>query len=298
MVTILAIAACVYIFLMLNAQRTPEAMARFGVLEEWDLYNGKWWGLITSAFAHIEPLHLLFNMYWLWILGGAFESRFGSLMLLGFIGLTALVSGGLQFAFGGAGIGMSGVGYALLGFGWVARNNTPEFARVVTNQTIKLFVIWGVICIVATQLKLMNIGNVAHFGGLAFGAALAAAFSESRAQLPATAGVLALIALAVTPIYWNPLSVDWVSLEALKAMRKQRYDEAIRLYERSIEMGQDEVWALDGVARSQGLKGDAAGMVETLQILDGIDRGAANQIRRDFNLLPAEPKPNPETPAP
>lgn len=184
----------------------------------------------------------------------------------------------------------------MLGFGWVARSNTPEFARVVSNQTIQLFVVWGAICIVATQMGLMNIGNVAHFGGLAVGAALAAAFSETRAQLPATLGVLALIALAVTPLFWNPFSKDWVSLEALKAMRKGQWDQAIRHYERSMELGRDEVWALDGIARSQGLKGDAAGMLETLRLLDRVDPATANEVRRDFDLLPEEPEPTPNSP--
>lgn len=292
-VTILAIGVCIFAFIAINASPSEETMAQFGAYSDFELYNGKWWGLISSAFVHIEPLHLLFNMYWLWILGGAFESRFGSPMMLGFMAITAFVSSGLQFAFGGAGIGMSGVGYALFGFGWASRSHIPEFARVVSNQVVQLFMIWGVICIVTTQMGLMNVGNVAHFGGLAVGAALAVAFSESKWQFPATAAVIALAGLAITPLYWNPFSVDWVSLEALKAMKARKWDESIRHYERSMELGQDRVWALDGIARVQGMRGDQPAMLKTIAEIERIDQAAANEIRRDFDLIPEDPEPAP-----
>lgn len=288
LVTVLAIAACVYIFIAVNSNPTEANLNRLGALDDFDLYQGQWWGLITSAFVHIEPLHLMFNMYWLWILGGAFESRFGPFMMLGFIAITAFVSGGLQFAISGSGIGMSGVGYALFGFGWASRAHIPEFARVVSNQVVQLFMIWGVICIITTQLGLMNIGNVAHFGGLAVGAALAVAFSESKWQMACTAAVVVLAALAITPLYWNPLSVDWVSLQALKAQRAQKWDEALRHYDRSLEMGQDPIWVLDGKARVHGFRGDEVKFNQTLFELERLDRTAADKVRRDFALMPLE----------
>ncbi len=38
---------------------------------------GEWWRLLTAAFQHFGPLHLLLNMYMLWILGMGTERSIG-----------------------------------------------------------------------------------------------------------------------------------------------------------------------------------------------------------------------------
>src|SRR4051812_33283670 len=39
--------------------------------------NGEWWRVVTSGFLHFGVLHLAFNMYALWILGGQLEAALG-----------------------------------------------------------------------------------------------------------------------------------------------------------------------------------------------------------------------------
>jgi membrane associated rhomboid family serine protease len=44
--------------------------------------DGEWWRLVTGGFLHANLIHIGFNMYLLWILGGAFERYAGPWRLL------------------------------------------------------------------------------------------------------------------------------------------------------------------------------------------------------------------------
>jgi membrane associated rhomboid family serine protease len=44
--------------------------------------DGEWWRLVTSAFLHANLFHLLFNMWGLWLLGGALERYAGAPRML------------------------------------------------------------------------------------------------------------------------------------------------------------------------------------------------------------------------
>src|SRR5205814_1426823 len=153
------------------------------------------------------------------------ERTFGPARMFLFVLVSAFVSSGLQ-SFDGPGIGLSGVGYALFGFGWVGRRRYPEFARVVNERTIQMFVLWGAICVVATQMHIMNIGNVAHLSGLLFGATTAGLMLVPTSRLALT-GALALMATgSFASLFWNPHSPIWVGEQALKAERKGDFDSA------------------------------------------------------------------------
>src|SRR4030095_6768732 len=116
LVTGLACAACVLVFVGLLQERNPDSwdtLSGYGYYSPIDIWNGKYWSLLTSVFVHRELLHFAFNLYWLWVLGGALEREIGSLRLLPFLALSAVVSSGVEFAVAGTtGIGISGVVYA------------------------------------------------------------------------------------------------------------------------------------------------------------------------------------------
>lgn len=48
------------------------------ILSRQNLKEGRWWTLITSTFTHTQPIHLLFNMYFLWGVGRQFVSIYGA----------------------------------------------------------------------------------------------------------------------------------------------------------------------------------------------------------------------------
>ena len=70
-------------YALIPARYTDPALARSVGLDPNDL-----WPLITDAFLHGGWLHIIFNMWFLWIFGPAMEARFGR------VGFLALYLGG------------------------------------------------------------------------------------------------------------------------------------------------------------------------------------------------------------
>jgi GlpG protein len=98
-VTGLAIITCVGIaagFASSNEQRSVTELMRAGLYSAHPAADGAYWTLITSAFIHLDLIHLIFNLYWLWALGARLEITIGSLRYLGFYLAAAFVSSSFQ----------------------------------------------------------------------------------------------------------------------------------------------------------------------------------------------------------
>ena len=273
---------CVVIFVMLMGAKDWAIASRWGYYPEDALYEGKWWALITHAFVHREPLHLLFNMAWLWTLGGAMERSVGMLRWLLFLLCAALVSSGIATLGEGWGIGMSGVIYGLCGFGWMVRRRYPEFTRVVTYDTLKLFVGWGVLCVFLTYTKILNVGNLAHLSGFVFGIAVGAMVDWPKWRIPAALGIVVMFGLALTTIYWSPRSAAWTGKQAVKAQKADEWDKAIRGYRRYIDLGGDAEWAWTNLAEIYGYRRDAKNYREAMQELGRLSPYEAAKVRSKY----------------
>lgn len=84
------------------------------------LSSGEVWRLITPIFMHFSVLHILFNLLWVWIVGTRIEPEQGSLVLLGLVVFSGVLSNLAQFLISGPMFGgMSGVVFALLGYAWL-----------------------------------------------------------------------------------------------------------------------------------------------------------------------------------
>lgn len=245
--TALAIVACCGLYAGLAARNdydSWETMAQFGYLAADAVWDGGWWALVTSALVHFEMWHLVFNVYWLWVLGIRCERAIGSLPMLAFFVASAFVSSSAQLATSGAtGIGASGVVYAMFGFMWLSRERHPSFAAVLDRRTIRIFVLWLFGCIALTGLGIWNVGNAAHVGGLLFGGVVAGTLGLRRPRIAAGAAVAVLVALATVPLVWCPWSFEWRSHVAYAAHVAQDYRAALGHYDAVIRMAPDNAWA-------------------------------------------------------
>jgi membrane associated rhomboid family serine protease len=283
--TIIACLICIVVFIGLHSGGDLESwehLSRWGYFPAISVWTGKPWSLITSVFVHIEIWHIAFNLYWLWILGNCLEDAIGPWKWLAFFLGSAWVSSALQlWVDGDAGIGMSGVGYALFGFGWVARRKIVRFGEILDDHAVKTFVIWMVGCAIATQFGWINVANVAHGAGLLFGAAVAGVW-VTKWKMPLSAvGLAALMAASFVPLVWCPLSSDWTSHQALEAQKKKDYPTALYWYQRTIDRDGDASWALTNMAAIYSFQGNTKAATETLAKLGELDGATADELESE-----------------
>ena len=118
-----------------------------------------------------DPLHLIFNMMWLYQLGSMIEARKSSLFLFFFIAVSALLSNVAQYALHGPSfLGMSGVVYALAGYIWIRGKYNPASGLYLDRQSVAILLIWLVVCYTGIMGP---IANTAHVVGLLTGMAWA-----------------------------------------------------------------------------------------------------------------------------
>ena len=123
---------------------------------------------LAPAFEHAGPMHLFFNLYWLYELGPLVEATVPSaLVTLMLYAAIIAASNAAQFVATGPNfLGLSGLVFGLVGFLAAA---VPHF---LLGETVRLFAIWFVLCVVLTGLGLLPIANSAHGAGAAAGALL------------------------------------------------------------------------------------------------------------------------------
>lgn len=219
----------------------------------------KWWGLLGSAFIHAGVMHLLFNCYWIWLLGRLLERELGPLRLLGlFIG-TAAFSGIAELAWGGQlGVGMSGVAYAFFGFLFVNQSLHPDFRRILSGNTRLLMLGWLVACFGLTYAKVLNVANFAHVGGLVSGILVGAAWYPQRWQKPARAACLALGAAALAILFWAPWQPAWQVGHAYRALIAKDDVTALAALEKIRAKDPTNAWALAQEVHLRGARGEYA----------------------------------------
>ncbi len=159
--------------------------------------RGELWRLVTSIFPHGGILHLIFNVYWLWVFGTLVEGVYGHLKTAGLILLFAVGSGAWEFAIAVGGIGLSGVGYGLFGLLWILSRRDDRFRDAIDAKTVQLFVIWFFLCIVTTVTNVMPVANIAHGTGAVLGilTGLAITLPERRATI--AAGIASILLFGI-----------------------------------------------------------------------------------------------------
>ena len=130
------------------------------------------WTLLTSGFAHASWLHLLVNLYSLWIFGEALEQALGAKKYLTLY-LLSIVGGSVAFFFFSDGwvVGASGGIFGLMGAYFIVM-------RAMGYRSTQMLMLIGLNVIIGFTST--SIAISAHLGGLATGAAIAWYYTSSR----------------------------------------------------------------------------------------------------------------------
>lgn len=174
--------------------------ARCALVGDWlpGFVDGAYWQVLTSGFAHVQLLHIGFNMLALWMLGPQLEQLFGRTRFLALY-LLSLLAGSVVVLWAApeyqATLGASGAIYGLFGALVVC-------VRKVGGDLRQLGVLIAVNLLITFTVP--NISWQGHLGGFAGGLAVAALLvyaprgpSRATYQLLGLGGVLVVLAAAM-----------------------------------------------------------------------------------------------------
>lgn len=149
------------------------------------ILQGEIWRLFTPSILHLDLLHILFNMLWLWYLGRPIEQRIGPVRTLLLTLVAGILTNTLQYLMSGPFfIGYSGIITTLAGFIWMREKIAPWEGYPLSRATL-LFLFFFIGAIFLLQLVSFflqiftslhftpNIANTAHIAGALLGIFLA-----------------------------------------------------------------------------------------------------------------------------
>ena len=178
-----------------------------GFLRADKLAEGEWWRLVTNAFLHGSPIHLLFNMVVLWWFGRMLEGLLGTgrYVAVYFISILAGSAGALLLAPEAATIGASGAVFGVLGAGVVLERHHIN----VFGGSALLIVLFNLSFTVLVHPSYISIGG--HVGGLIGGALAVLVLSRfgrghaiyGRFDLATAAGLVAIAVASVALCYFQ-----------------------------------------------------------------------------------------------
>ena len=151
-------------FILTRGSTDIETLLKYGANNAYLTKSGEYYRLLSSMFIHIGLLHLLFNMYALYIIGPQVESFYGKFKYF-LIYILSGVSGSIlsiTFSSNTVSAGASGAIFGLMGallyFGFFYRN---YLGSVIKSQIVPIIILNLVI-----GFSTSGIDNAAHIGGL------------------------------------------------------------------------------------------------------------------------------------
>jgi membrane associated rhomboid family serine protease len=169
--TLIGISAAVFVLQFILGVNTVAA--DWGMWPAAVAVNDEWYRLLTSVFLHGGWLHLLFNMYVLFVLGPPLERLLGHVRFLALYLIAGIGGAVASFTFSTintVSVGASGAIFGLMGALVVAGRHL----KADITQVLVLIGINVVIGFVAPGIDWR-----AHLGGLLVGAAVAFVFSKA-----------------------------------------------------------------------------------------------------------------------
>lgn len=255
------------------------------------------WTYVTATFLHGGWLHLIFNMWFLWLAGTILEDLWGRVIYPSFF----LLAGALAWAVQGAvyphsiipALGASGAVAGLMGaflarfpttkirLGWlivirVVKFNVPAY--IILPLWLGIQVFWGLL----TRSFGVEAGVAywAHIGGFAFGALGSFLLRANRVEHAADQAIEAKVSWTADPLI----------VQASEALAANKPEAAIASLQQLVTQKPDSIDGWDLLLRAQERTHDLAGQKQTLaalcplRVLAGDMESAANDYELYKNL--------------
>lgn len=200
-IMLICLVAFLAMYIFGNGSEDIQTLLRFGANLDVLTKGGQYYRLLTCMFLHIGFIHIILNMYSLYIIGPQVESFFGKVKYL-FIYIFSGICGSilsLAFSHNVVSAGASGAIFGLLGsilyFGYYYR---AYLGNVVKSQILPIILINLVIGFMMT-----GIDNAAHIGGLLGGivASMAVGIPDKSTRFERTNGWIILAIYLMFIVY-------------------------------------------------------------------------------------------------
>ena len=197
-ITYVLIAANVAVFLLQIA--SAGLRSQLVLVPALVAHNGEYYRLVSSAFVHFGLVHILFNMYALYVLGPPLERSLGRLRFAGLYGLSALGGSVMVYLFSPLVAQTAGASGAIFGlFG----------ATLVAARRLNLDVRWLIGLVVVNLVITFGFPGVSwqgHIGGLIVGTLVAAVYVYAPRLVQVTVSVAVLVIFAAL-IFWRTSAI-------------------------------------------------------------------------------------------
>jgi rhomboid protease GluP len=185
LVFILLNIAMFFVEVRFGGSTNPLTLHRLGALEPWAIrLAGEYWRLVTALFLHFGPLHLVFNLYALFVIGPGLERIIGSYRFAAYYLLAGLGSSLGVFFLRWSNltrpeqlVGASGCVMGIVGVwaGYLLRHRHEPFAARRLQNILLIVAIQT-----AFDLSTPQISMAAHLFGLATGVILGSVVAPRR----------------------------------------------------------------------------------------------------------------------
>ncbi len=200
--------------------------------------DGEWWKLFLFPWLHLNGQHLMWNMVWLFAMGVLLEPLLGSRRFLLAYGASLLGAWIAALLFDVVGIGASGAIYGLMGMGLAVLAGLRPWRY----SLAWILIAWKVCSGLVDYREDLDVGQVAHLGGLVAGILVGLKFRsrvpDSGVLLPyqkllAASVALILLVIVLGDTRWAPAAhATLARIEEKRGMK----DESFRHWMQTGEM--------------------------------------------------------------
>jgi rhomboid protease GluP len=181
-----------------GAVTNPVKLAVLGaIVREWIVGNGQWWRLVSAMFLHGDGtlqggvLHLGMNLLALYQLGTIYELMFGTRRFVTIYFVAGVVASLTSMIVnGGPSVGASGAVFGIMGAFVFSILRSPRFRHERAARSIVNQVMFWTLANIAIGMRVPQIDNSAHIGGLIKGLLLGALWPHRVPPPPPTSVVV------------------------------------------------------------------------------------------------------------
>lgn len=264
----------------LSLTESTDVFRQLGALELSRIWlDHEWWRLLLTGLLHGSLLHLALNMVALLSIGEWVEHAWGHLRTFALFTLASIGGGLASLAWCesplvlGASAGILGEAGAL----WLARLAGPaELQAELAPISARRLGILILVCL-ALGLLVPGIAQAGHLGGLAVGLLLGAVWSLRPRPIRLVLGGT-LTALLVILVWQGAAPTNRPNYHAIlgfRALEEQRFDDALNLFNRGLELEPDSPHFRNAIAYQLALDGVQLDRAEAL-VLEALAKDRLN----------------------